>query len=125
MLDTTDLLLQADRNSAQAAPVGEAIEKVIATNARVAQNQADYQHRFDKLSAEHTELLHQHGIILSEITDLQNRLNAYQHYKLNLAELDTSRIEFTPYLWHTLTDHAQVTADGTVTFVFRDVSTWH
>jgi hypothetical protein len=121
-LDTTDLRLQADRISAQAATVGDAIEKLIATNARVAQNQADYQHRFDTLSAEHTDLLQQHGIILAEITDLQNRLSAYQHYKLNLAELETSRIEFTPYLWHTLTDHAQVTADGMITFVFRDGS---
>ena len=62
-------------------------------------------------------LLRQHGIILAEITDLQNRLNAYQHYKLNIAELDPSKIEFTPYLWHTFTDHAEVAADGTITGV--------
>jgi lambdaSa04 family prophage resolvase len=67
-------------------------------------------------------LLRQHGIILAEITDLQNRLNAYQHYKLNIAELDPSKIEFTPYLWHTFTDHAEVAADGTITFIFRDGS---
>ncbi|MEW6903277.1 recombinase family protein [Trueperella pyogenes] len=122
-LDTTDLRLQADRISAQAATVGEAIEKLIATNARVAQNQNDYQQRFDTLSAEHTDLLQQHACILDEITDLQNRLNAYQHYKINIAELDANQIEFAPYLWHTLTDHAKVTTDGTITFVFRDGGT--
>lgn len=121
-LDTTDLRLQADRISAQATTVGDAIEKLIATNARVAQNQADYQQRFDKLSAEYTALLQQHAAVLAEITDLQNRLNAYEHYKLNVAKLDGSEIEFTPYLWHTLTDHAKVTADGTITFTFRDGS---
>lgn len=117
-----ELRLKADRISDQAATVGDAIEKLIATNARVAQNQADYQQCFDTLSAEHTELLQQHGIILAEITDLQNRLIAYQHYKLNIAELDPSKIEFTPYLRHTLTDHAEVAADGTITFIFRDGS---
>lgn len=121
-LDTTDLRLQADRISAQAATVGEAIEKLIATNARVAQNQADYQQRFDKLSTEHTDLLQQHATILAEITDRQNRLNAYQHYKLNIAELDESHVEFTPYLWHTLTDHAEVDTGGAITFTFRDGS---
>lgn len=122
-LDSTDLRLEADRISAQAATVGEAIEKLIATNARVAQNQDDYQQRFDKLSAEHTDLLQQHGTILAEITDLQNRLNAYEHYKLNVSELDAHAIEFTPYLWHTLTDHAEVDTDGTITFTFRDGTT--
>ena len=122
-LDTSDLRLKADQISAQAATIGEAIEKLISTNARVAQNQADYQQRFDKLSAEHADLLQQHGVILAEITDLQNRLSAYQHYTLNVAELHVAEIEFTPYLWHTLTDHAEVAADGTITFTFRDGST--
>lgn len=121
-LDTTDLRLEADRISAQAATLGEAIEKLIATNARVAQNQADYQQRFDKLSAEHTDLLQQHSIILAEITDLQDRLNAYEHYKLNLAELDVHSVEFTPYLWHTLADHAEISGDAVITFMFRDGS---
>ena len=122
-LDTTDLRLEADRISAQAATLGEAIEKLIATNARVAQNQADYQQRFDKLSAEHTDLLQQHSIILAEITDLQDRLNAYEHYKLNLAELDVHSVEFTPYLWHTLADHAEISGDAVITFMFRDGTT--
>lgn len=31
-------------------------------------------------------------------------------------------IEFTPYLWHTLVDHAEVAVDATITFTFRDGS---
>jgi len=64
MQRTQSCELQADRISAQAAIVGKAIKKLIATNARVAQNQADYQQRFDKLSAEHTHLLQQHSTIM-------------------------------------------------------------
>lgn len=44
-------------------------------------------------------------------------------YKLNVSELDAHAIEFTPYLWHTLTDHAEVDTDGTITFTFRDGTT--
>ena len=119
-LDTPDLHLEADQISAQAATVAEAIEKLIATNARVPQNQADYQQRFDKLSAEHTALLEQHEMLLTEITDRQNRVAAYEHYKLSVAELDPNHVEFTPYLWHTLTDHAEVGVDDTIAFAFRD-----
>ena len=119
-LDTTDLRLEADQVSAQAATVAEAIEKLIATNARVPQNQADYQQRFDKLSAEHTALLEQHETLLAEITDRQNRVAAYEHYKTSVADLDPSRIDFTPYLWHTLTDHAEVGVDGSISFTLRN-----
>ena len=119
-LDTTDLRLEADQVSAQAATVAEAIEKLIATNARVPQNQADYQQRFDKLSAEHTALLEQHETLLEEITDRQNRVAAYEHYKTSIAELEPGCIEFTPYLWHTLTDHAEARIDGVLRFTFRD-----
>ena len=119
-LDTTDLRLEADRVSAQAATVAEAIEKLIATNARVPQNQTDYQQRFDKLSAEHAALLEQHEALLAEIADRQNRVAAYQHYKTEVAELDPHRIKFTPYLWHTLADRAEVAVGGEIAFVFRD-----
>ncbi|WP_450097633.1 hypothetical protein [Scrofimicrobium canadense] len=119
-LDTTDLRLEADQLSTQAATVADAIEKLIATNARVPQNQADYQQRFDKLSAEHMTLLEQHETLLAEITDRQNRVAAYQHYKTSVAELDRDQIKFTPYLWHTLTDHAEVGAEGTITIILRN-----
>lgn len=31
-----------------------------------------------------------------------------------------AEIEFTPSLWHTLVDHAEIGTDGTITFTFRD-----
>lgn len=40
--------------------------------------------------------------------------------KTFFADLDRDQVKFTPYLWHILTDHADVRADGTVDFVFRD-----
>lgn len=108
-LDTTDLHIEADQLFAQVGAAAEAIDALIARNARVAQDQTEYQRRFDKL--------------LPQISDLENQQAAYRYYKEQLATLDPASIEFTPYLWHTLVDHAEVGTDGTITFTFRDGTT--
>lgn len=57
-----------------------------------------------------------------QISDLDNRQAAYHNYREELDELDVDHIEFTPYLWHTLVDHDEVSVDATITFTFRDGS---
>lgn len=54
-----------------------------------------------------------------QISDLDNRQAAYRYYKEQLATLDPTSIEFTPYLWHTLVDHATVIADGAIEIHFK------
>lgn len=121
-LDTTDLHIEADRLFAQVGAAAEAIDALIARNACVAQDQGEYQRRFDKLNTEHVRLLADYDKLLVQISDLENRQAAYRYYKEQLATLDLASIEFTPYLWHTLVDHADITTDGTITFTFRDGS---
>ena len=122
-LDTTDLHIQADQLLAQVNAANDALNKLIAHNARVAQDQNDYQKRYDKLSAEHSSLIGEYQQLLDQISDLEKRQAAYQHYKNEIATLTPAALEFTPYLWHTLTDHAEVNVDGTITFTFRDGTT--
>ena len=98
----------------------EAIDALIARNARVAQDQTEYQRRFDKLNTEHVRLLADYDKLLVQISNLENRQAAYRYYTEQLATLDSVSIEFTPYLWHTLVDHAEVGTDDTITFTFRD-----
>lgn len=98
----------------------EAIDQLISRNARVSQDQSEYQRRFDKLTSEHAALLDEYHQLLAQISDLENRQAAYCYYKEQLAILDPASIEFTPYLWHTLVDHAEVGTDDTITFTFRD-----
>lgn len=119
-LDTTDLHIEADQLFARMGAAAEAIDQLIARNARVAQDQAEYQRRFDKLTSEHATLLEEYRRLLDQISDLDNRQAAYRYYKEQLATLDPASIEFTPYLWHTLVDHAEVNVDATITFTFRD-----
>ena len=81
-LDSTDLHIETDQLFARVGATAETIDALIARNARIAQDQAEYQSRFDKLDIDH--------------------------------------IEFTPYLWHTLVDHAKISVDSTITSTFRD-----
>jgi lambdaSa04 family prophage resolvase len=119
-LDTTDLHIEADQLFARVGAAAETIDQLIARNARVAQNQGEYQRRFDKLTSEHATLLEKYHRLLDQISDLDNRQAAYHHYREELDKLDIDHIEFTPYLWHTLVDHAEIGTDGTITFTFRD-----
>lgn len=121
-LDTTDLHIEADQLFAQVGAAAEAIDAFIARNARVAQDQTEYQRRFDKLTTDHAALLEEYHRLLDQISDLENRQAAYRYYKEQLATLDSVSIKFTPYLWHTLVDHAEVGTDGAIMFTFRDGS---
>ncbi len=121
-LDTTDLHIEADQLFARVGAAAETIDALIARNARVAQDQGEYQRRFDKLNTDHARLLDEYHQLLAQISDLENRQAAYCYYKEQLATLDPASIEFTPYLWHTLVDHAEVGTDDTITFTFRDGS---
>lgn len=84
------------------------------------QDQTEYQRRFDKLNTEHARLLADYDKLLTQISDLENRQATYRYYKEQIATLDPASIEFTPYLWHTFVDHADIATDGTISFTFWD-----
>lgn len=119
-LDTTDLHIKADQLFARVGAAAEALDQLISHNARVSQDQSKYQRRFDKFTSEHAALLDEYDQLLAQISDLENRQAAYRYYKEQLAILDPASIAFTPYLWRTLVDHAEVGTDDTITFTFRD-----
>lgn len=97
-LDTTDLHIEANQLFARVGAAAEAIDQLISRNARVAQDQSEYQRRFDKLTSEHAALLDEYHQLLAQISDLDNRQAAYRSYKEQFATLDPASIEFTPYL---------------------------
>ena len=97
-----------------------ATDKLIDRNAKSALNQDEYTRRFNALTTRHATLADRHDQLTSQIIDKQNRLKAYEYYKTEVAILDWAHLEFTPYLFHTLIDHATAKTDGTIEFTFRD-----
>ena len=60
-------------------------------------------------------------MIADQINDQQTRRRAYEHHKQQLAKLGTEiSIEYSPFRWHTLLDHAEVNTNRTIAYVFRD-----
>ena len=53
------------------------------------------------------QLAHYYSRLLTLLTEFHNTRNV---------------VEFTPYMWHTLVDYAEVSTDGTITFTFKDGS---
>lgn len=121
--DTRDLEAQESALAGQVDAAATALDELIATNSRQPLDQDDYQTRFNALAEQHMRLLAEHKKIADQITDRQTRLKAYEHYQQQLAKLeDGIGVEYSPFRWHTLLDHAEVGTDGTIIFVFRDGS---
>lgn len=97
-----------------------AIDKLIDRNAKSALNQDEYARHFNAPTARPAKLTDQHERLTSHIINKQNRLKAYEYYKTEVAKLDWAHLEFTPYLFRTLIDHATAKTDGTIEFTFRD-----
>ncbi len=121
-LDTSDLEVEAAGLLAQINEVAKKLQSMIAHNARVAQDQQDYEKAFNASHEQHQALLAEHAAVLAEIQNKNNRLAAYHYYKKETANLDIEQLVFSPYLCVALVDKGTVNIDGTVTFHFRDRS---
>ena len=97
--------------------------RLIAHNARVAQDQQVYEKAFNASHEQHQALLAEHAAVVDEIHNKHNRLAAYHYYRQETANLDLEQLVFSPYLCVALLDKGTVNIDGTVTFHFRDGST--
>lgn len=119
-LDTSALEAEVEKLLAEVESASAAIDKLIDRNAKSALNQDEYTRRFNALTTRHATLADRHDQLTSQIINKQNRLKAYEYYKTEIAELDWAHLEFTPYLFRTLIDHATAKTDGTIEFTFRD-----
>lgn len=115
-LDTTSLQAQVDKLLADVESASAAIDKLIDRNARTALNQAEYNRKFNALTARHRELSEKYEKAAAQIVDRENRIRSFKHFEASLGDLDSASLEFTPFLWHVLHDHATVTPKGVMVF---------
>lgn len=120
--DASSLELEAVGLVAQIEQVAKQLDTLIARNARIVEDQDDYEKAFNAAHTKHQELLAQHTDVLTKIRDKHNRLAAYRYYQQEIAAIDIDRLAFSPYLCVSLLDDATVSADGSITFTFRDGS---
>ena len=119
VMDTSSLETEQARLAQQLEQVGEQMSKAVENNTRHAQNQAEYQAHFHALEQQYEQTSTRYQQISAQISERKGKaLQAMRHIKTLETAVPTDI--FDTRLWHILIDHAIITPEGTMTFVFKD-----
>lgn len=111
VMDYGDLEQEKERLKAERDEVSGRYEKEISQNARVAQDQGEYQKRADELASEYDRLDVEVKTVEAEI---QKRQLCGRRIKTLVAALETAGEDFTVSLWGSMVEKVTVFEDGLV-----------
>ena len=100
------------------------IQQMIRQNATVAQDQTDYNKRFDALSQKFKEAEVKKDAVAQQISDILDRRGTMEDFLRILKQQDGEVTAFNEKLWCGLLDYATAYADGRLTFTFKNDSTF-
>lgn len=100
--------------------VAELIQKCIATNARVAQDQEEYQKKYESLVARFDAAKARLAEVEMAITEKQARRETTEMFLNALKARDEFLTEFDEPLWYSLVDHVTVFSKDNVRFTMKD-----
>jgi chromosome segregation ATPase len=122
IFDTAPLEAERETLHSEITVASELMQKAIEENARIAQDQGEYQKRYASLEERYETAKAGFEDVTARITDKQSRLRAMETFIAELAKQEGLLTEFNERLWHGLVDYATVAADGQVRFRFKDGS---
>lgn len=99
--------------------VAEQIEKCIAENARVAQNQDDYQKRYDSLAKRFDRTKARLEEVEQTIAEKQAHKEMVEQFLSELAKQDAIT-EFTDELWYSMIDFVTIYTKDDIRFTFKN-----
>ena len=120
MYDTTELEAEQAVLQQEVMVVTELVEQCISENAHVAQNQKDYQKKYDALSERYERTKDQLDKVSGRIMERQAKREMIRAFLHDLAEMDGNVQEFTDDLWFNLLDHVMVFSKKDVRFIFKN-----
>jgi hypothetical protein len=100
------------------------IQQMIRQNAMVAQDQNEYNQRFDALSQKFKEAEAKKDAVAQQISDIRDRRGTMEDFLRILKQQDGEVTVFSEKLWCGLLDYATAYADGRLTFTFKNGSTF-
>lgn len=118
MFDTSELEKQRTALQQEVMVVTELVEQCISENAHVAQNQDDYQKKYDALSDRYNKTKARLEKVSGIIMERQAKREMIEAFLKDLAEMDLR--EFTEELWFNLLDHMTVYSKKDVRFTFKN-----
>ena len=120
MYDTTELEVEQVALQQEVMVVTELVEQCISENAHVAQNQKDYQKKYDALSDRYDRTKERLDKVSGRIIERQAKREMIESFLRDLAEMDADVQEFTDDLWFNLLDHVTVFSKKDVRFTFKN-----
>ena len=119
VFDLTGLLAEQANLNSEMQIVSQMMEDCIRQNASFAQDQAEYQKRFDALSSRFDAAKAKHEEVTRQISDKQSRKAEMEDALKRLKKQDGEITPFREGLWTGLLDYVTVYADGRMTFTFK------
>ena len=123
-LDTTELEAQQQELLSKMEVLNGMIQQMIRHNATVAQNQTEYNKRFDALSQKFKEAEAKKDAVAQQISDILERRGMMEDFLRILKQQDGEVTTFSEKLWCGLLDYATAYTDGRLTFTFKNGSTF-
>ena len=123
-LDTTELETQQQELLSEMEVLNGMIQQMILQNATVAQDQTEYNQRFDALSQKFKEAESKKDAVAQQISDIRDRRGTMEDFLRILKQQDGEVTAFSEKLWCGLLDYATAYADGRLTFTFKNGSTF-
>lgn len=120
MYATTELEVEQAALQQEVMVVTELVEQCISENAHVAQNQKDYQKKYDALSDRYDRTKERLDKVSGRIMERQAKREMIESFLRDLAEMDADVHEFTDDLWFNLLDHVTVFSKKDVRFTFKN-----
>ena len=106
--------LQVDMNT-----VAGLIEECIAENARIAQDQGEYQKRYDSLAKRFDRTKDRLEAVERSIAEKQAHREMVEQFLSELAKQDAVT-EFTDELWYSMIDHVTIHSKDDIRFTFQN-----
>lgn len=120
MYDTAELETEQAALQQEVMVVTELVEQCISENAHVAQNQKDYQKKYDALSERYDRTKERLDKVSGRIMERQAKREMIEAFLHDLAEMDEDVQEFTDDLWFNLLDYVTVFSKKDVRFTFKN-----
>ena len=120
LTDTEALEEERDKLSTDLNLLADKVQQLIAENARVAQNQDDYDRNYSELVSRYEAAKKQYDKTCEAIQDRKARSRQMDSFIKTLRAQTEPVAEFDERLWGCMVDYVTVGVDGGMTVVFRD-----
>ena len=118
--DTKRLEAEKRKLSDELQVLADMVQNCISENARIAQNQADYQKRYDELVSRYDEAKTKHDKIVQAIHAKRVTAETLDIFAKGIESRDAALTEFDKGLWGTLVDCMTVYGKGDIGVTFKD-----